>query len=175
MNECPSPETVALARRLYLDGEPVRSILARTAIKTGMLQRCLDGEYPDGSGVQPARIPRRNAGVRAGQRQGGRAALVARMWRTAERQVEEIENSLMESGIALAERESNARTLAVVARTLRELAAVDDARKTSGKAAPKDRDDVSVPRNIDDLRRALAKKLDEFVAREAARVSDDAQ
>jgi hypothetical protein len=175
MIEAPSPETVALARRLYLEGERVRAIIARTGITIGVLHRCLEGDHPDGSGVKPARIPRRHAGVRVRHRKGSRAALVARMWRTAERQVEEIEGSLKESGLALAERESNARTLAVVARTLRELSAVDDARKQAGKAAPKDSHDDAVPRNIDDLRRALAKKLDEFVAREEARLPDDAQ
>ena len=53
------------------------------------------------------------------------------MWRTAERQVEEIEDRLAVAGLELAERESNARMLAIVAKTLRELAAVDE--KARGK------------------------------------------
>ena len=66
--------------------------------------------------------------MRVRHRMGSRAALVSRMWRTAERQVEEIEDRLAVAGLELAERESNARTLAIVAKTLRELAAVDEAR-----------------------------------------------
>ena len=69
----------------------------------------------------PLPIPQRRPGVHDRHRKGSRAALVARMWRTAERQVEEIEDRLQAAGLELAERESNARTLAVVARTLREL------------------------------------------------------
>ena len=91
------------------------------------------GAYPDGSGVAPRRSQRRKPGVRVRHRTGSRAALVARMWRTAERQVEEIEDRLKAAGLELAERESNARTLAIVARTLRELAAVDEAKKPRGK------------------------------------------
>ena len=61
------------------------------------------------------------------------------MWRTAERQVEEIEDRLQAAGLELAERESNARTLAIVAKTLRELAAVDEARsRARARAQPKD-------------------------------------
>ena len=67
-------------------------------------------------------------------RAGSRAALVARMWRTAERQVEEIEERLKSAGLEPAEREGNARTLATLARTLRELAAFDEAKKPRGKA-----------------------------------------
>ena len=88
MTEIPTPEQVALARRGYIERVPVRTILAEVAIKLGTLYRCIDGEFPDGSGIAPAPLPRRYAGVRVRHRMGSRAALVARMWRTAERQVE---------------------------------------------------------------------------------------
>ena len=172
MTEAPSPATVALVRRRYLAGAAVKDIVAEAGITRVMLDRCLKGEFADGSGAVPVPIARRHA--RARRPTGSRAALVARMWRTAERQVEEIEDRLKATGLELAERESNARTLAVVARTLRELAVVDEARQARGKGAAKDRDDDAVPRNIDELRRALAKKLDEFVAGRSASVRDDA-
>jgi AcrR family transcriptional regulator len=167
MTETPTPEQVALVRRRYLERATVRAILAEAGVKLGTLYRCLYGDFPDGSGIEPAPIPLRHAGRRIRQRMGSRAALVARMWRTAERQVEEIEDRLKAAGLELAERESNARTLAVVAKTLRELSVFDQAQKSRGKRALDDSDDDSVPRNIDDLRRSLAEKLEAFVARSA--------
>ena len=132
--------------------------------------------YPDGSGVKPAPIPQRRK-VRVRPRTGSRAALVSRMWRTAERQVEEIEDRLRIAGLELAERESNARTLAIVAKTLRELAVFDEARKPPNKKAQDDDDDNpnSVPRNVEDLRRALAEKLERFVAGTASSIPGGAE
>jgi hypothetical protein len=169
----PTPDVVAFVRRRYAEGVPIRVIVAESGIKNlNILYRCFAGHYPDGSGINPAPIPQRRQGVRVRHRLGSRAALVSRMWRTAERQVEEIEDRLAVAGIELAERESNARTLAIVAKTLRELAAVDD--KPRGKETAKDDDDEAPPRNIDDLRRALAEKLEAFVAGTVADVPDDA-
>jgi hypothetical protein len=172
----PTPEAVALARRLYLDGEPAKAIIAKTGLgSTGTLDRCLAGDFPDGSGIKPAPLPRRRAGVRVRHRMGSRAALIARMWRTAERQVEEIEDRLKASGLGLDERESNARTLAVVAKTLRELSAFDQAKKPRDKEAQDQDDDNPVPRNIEDLREALARKLAAFVDGRPSRVPDNAE
>jgi hypothetical protein len=175
MADTPTPDVVALARRLYDEGEPVRAILATTGLKLGVFYRCLAGHYPDLSGLTPAPMALRRPGVRVRHRIGSRAALVARMWRTAERQVGEIEARLRTAGLELAERESNARTLAIVAKTLRELSAVDEEKKTRGKEAAKDDDDDAVPRNIDDLRRELARKLEAFVAGAANPVPGDAE
>jgi len=183
LHDIPSPEQVALGRKLYLDRAPVKTIPVTTGIRSlGVLYRCLDGDFPDGSGIAPAPIPRRRAGVRMRQRMGSRAALVARIWRTSEKQVEEIEERLKGAGLALDERESNARTMATLVKTLRELTAIDEARKPRGKGAQgsgKDRDhddnlDDPAPRNIDDLRQSLARKLEAFVAGTASPVPDDA-
>jgi hypothetical protein len=178
MADTPTPETVALARRRYAERRPVKAILAETGLKLGALYRCLAGDFADGSGVPPAPIALRRAGVRIRQRLGSRAALVTRMWRTAERQVEEIERRLRSAGVELGERESNARTLAVVARTLRELSAVDEAAKPRSRGRgeePKHNDDDAVPRDIDELRRELARKLVAFVAGTEDRVSGEAE
>jgi hypothetical protein len=172
MTDIPTPEQVALVRRRYACGDKVRDIVAETGIALGTLYRCIDGDFPDGSGIEPAPLPRRHTGMRIRHRAGSRAALVARMWKTAERQVEEIEDRLKAAGLELAERESNARTLAIVAKTLRELAAVDEAERSRGKKAAKDDDDESVPRNVEDLRQALARKLEAFVAGTADAVPD---
>lgn len=175
MADIPTPEQVALSRRLYVRGETVRAILAAAGIKLGTLYRCLAGHFPDGTGIDPAPIALRRTGVRVRHRRGSRAALVTRMWRTAERQVEEIEERLKAAGLELAERESNARTLAIVAKTLRELSAFDEAKKTRGKEVSKDDDDDAMPRNVDDLRQALARKLDAFVAGRSGRVPGGAE
>jgi hypothetical protein len=137
------------------------------------MYRCLAGEYPDGSGAAPAPIPRRRPAVRSYRRAASRVALVGSIWRTAQKQVEHIEDRLDAAGLPLAERESNARMLAVVARTLRELAAVDEANKPR-KNNPKNDDDELPPRNVDELRQALSRKLEAFIARSGDGVSDDA-
>jgi hypothetical protein len=160
----PAPETVALARRLYIEQVAVKDILAETGLKLNTFYRCIAGRFPDGSGIAPAPIAQRRAGVRVRHRLGSRAALIKRMWRTAERQVEDIERRVRDAGLELTERESNARMLATVARTLRELAAVDDAKRARGKDAAKDDNDDAAPRNIDELRRSLAEKLEAIVA-----------
>lgn len=176
MADIPTPEQAALARRLYRQGASLKTILADTRLTRAAVYRCLAGDYPDGSGVAPAPIPLRHARARAARdktsrQTTGRAALIARMWRAAERQVDEIEQRFESLGLGRGEREGegNARTLAVVAKTLRDLAAFDEAgkardRRLRGNEAPKDDNDEAVPRNIEDLRRALARKLDAFVA-----------
>ncbi len=167
MAYAPTPDVVALVRRRYAEGAFVKTIIAESGIKNlNIIYRCVAGLYPDGSGVKPAPIPQRRQGVRVRHRLGSRAALVARMWRTAERQVEEIEDRLAVAGLELAERESNARTLAIVAKTLRELAAVDEAEQPrQGKKQPSDDDidDDPVPRDIDEFRRELARRINALV------------
>ncbi|MEA2981192.1 MAG: hypothetical protein QOF09_3015 [Alphaproteobacteria bacterium] len=167
MAYAPPPETVALVRRRYAEGAFVNAIVAESGIKNlNIIYRCVAGLYPDGSGVKPAPIPQRRQGVRVRHRMGSRAALVSRMWRTAERQIEEIEDRLAVAGLELVERESNARTLAIVAKTLRELSAVDESDKPrKGKKQPSD-DDIDndpVPRDMDEFRRELARRINALV------------
>ena len=105
MAYAPPPDVVALVRRRYAEGAFVNAIVAESGIKNlSILYRCVAGLYPDGSGVKPAPIPQRRKGVRVRPRTGSRAALVSRMWRTAERQVEEIEDRLAVAGLEIAER-----------------------------------------------------------------------
>lgn len=166
MAETPTPDVVALARRRYADGTPVKAIVAECGINKLTVYRCLAGDFADGSGVKPAPIPKRRPSPPVRRRAGSRAALVTRMWRTAERQVEEIEDRLAIAGLELAERESNARTLAIVAKTLRELAAVDEAEQSrNSKKQPPDHDidDDPVPRDIDEFRRELARRINALV------------
>jgi hypothetical protein len=160
------PERVALARRRYTEGATVKSICVEAGnISVDTLYRCLDGEFDDGSGPRPAPIPRRKSGVRVRRKRADRAALVQRLWRTADRQVLEIEQRLQASGLEPTEREGNARTLATLVKTLRELAAFDEAQaRRGGKAHKDDDDDDPVPRDIDEFRREIARRIDALVA-----------
>lgn len=92
-----------------------------------------------------------------------RARLLARLWRAAERQVEEIETRMRRADGAGAEppprasadAEKDARALALIARTLRELVAAED--DAAAKPA-KDADDTV--RDLDEFRRELARRLE---------------
>jgi hypothetical protein len=173
MAEIPTPETVALVRRRYREDAAQRDISAESGVTSqNVLYRCLAGEFPDGSDELLEAIPLRRPGRRL--HRGSRASLVARMWHAAERQVADIEERMVAAGLEPAERESNTRMLAVVARTLRELNAVVE-RKRTRKDTTRNGDDESPPRNIEELRQELAQKLQEFVAREADEIPDDAE
>lgn len=177
MPKIPPPETVARVRRAYVDGMPVGTICTECGVTRDTLYACTDGRHPDGSGSEPAPIPRRRAGRRRRSREDTRADLVDRLWRTAERQVDEIDKRLEAAGLEPAEGEGNARTLAIVVKTLRDLSALDAAGKAPGRGPGQEAandDDDAVPRNIDDLRRELARKLEAFVAGEQDPVSGDA-
>jgi hypothetical protein len=116
--------------------------------------------------------PRKRAAVQTGEKlSANRSALVKRMWCAAEAQVSEIENRLLDDSSAPLERERDARVLAVLAKTLRELSALEQAKPRKQSAAHTD--DESVPRDIDALRRSLAQKLEALVARSPAGVSDE--
>ena len=93
---------------------------------------------------------------------GDRAALVKRMWRAADTQVREIENRLLRDAPEPLERERDARVLAVLAKTLRELSALDETREDKQTVTPVD--DDAVPRDMGELRRSLARKLEALVA-----------
>ena len=162
-----------MVRRRYVEGASLRTITAETGVKNHVIYRCLAGDFADGSGVPPAPIARRKPGVRAAAR-GARSALVARLWRAAERQVREVEKTMKAAGIDVSKRHSNARMLAVVIKTVRDLASLDEANK-SGKEAANEHDDDAVPRNVEDLRRALAEKLERFVAERHSRIAGGSQ
>ncbi|MEW6451176.1 MAG: hypothetical protein AB1490_11030 [Pseudomonadota bacterium] len=170
MMETIPPETVALARRSYAEGVSVSRILAETGISLGTFYAVCDGKFDDGGGAKPAPLPRRRIvmGRRRKAVRAPRVSLVARLWRTAERQVREIETRLDADAQEPEERERDARVLAVLVKTLRELQAFDDAkgkRKSKEKAA---QEPVSDDRDIDEFRRDLARKIDQLAAQYSA-------
>lgn len=116
-----------------------------------------------------SKSPSRKAGSGTPALSADRAALVGRMWRAADAQVREIEDRLAQEAPEPDARERDARLLAVLARTLRELSALE-APKQKQTAAPAD--DDAVPRDLDELRRSLARKLEALIAGRTADIPD---
>ncbi|MFC7399675.1 hypothetical protein ACFQU1_20905 [Chelatococcus sp. GCM10030263] len=87
---------------------------------------------------------------------GDRGALVSRLWHTAEAQLREVARHLKDGVAEPSEREKDARTLAVLVKTLRELIALE-AERQAGAAPSEEESDV---RDLDDFRRELAERID---------------
>jgi hypothetical protein len=157
---------VALVRRRYVEGDAIAAIKAETGITSNAtFYACLDGRYDDGSGAElplPC-IPRRRNGQRTTRTQPRRKALIARIWRNAEAQVEKIEARLAQHEFAPKVAERDARALAVLVRTLRELAAFAELRPAANKEPKGQPDDDRPPRDLDELRRELARRMHAFV------------
>jgi hypothetical protein len=156
-----SPETIARVRQDYADGVPVAQICTRNKVSSGVAYKCVDGIPPGADRLPP--IPRRQSRPPRRPRTpvASRKALVARLWRSAKNQVHEVEERLARADQPPPERERDARLLAVLVKTLRELTALDRAQndQTATKDAPRD-DDDAVPRDLDELRRELARRVD---------------
>ncbi len=170
-----SPEQVARARQMYLDGEPVARIRKVCEMSEGTLYYWFDGGPADGDlHLEP--LPRRSNGIKRARRRrrlsGDRVALVGRLWRTAEAQVRDIEDRLARHQQQPDERERDARTLAVLVKTMRELSALDD--QTGGAAPQPDSEHDDGPRDIDEFRRELARRMDAIVAARADRAPGEA-
>ncbi|MPZ55034.1 MAG: hypothetical protein GEU91_00795 [Rhizobiales bacterium] len=171
------PETVAEIRRQYAGGDMVEAICRQFTLSRTTLYRCLD-RARDAEGKPLPKIPRRRSGVRR-QRvlTGDRTTLVARLWRTAEGQVREIEDRLARREQEPGERERDARVMALLSRTLRELIAADkvapSAPRPSQNAATDD--DDPVPRDLDELRRVVSRRLDGLIADAKATYPDEGE
>jgi hypothetical protein len=166
----PAPERIAAARSLYLEGVRVTEILKRTGFTSHQFYLWLSGGPPgtlgaDGKALPP--LPLRQPAL-AGERRlslaGTRAALVGRLWRAADRQAAEIEARLASAEAADKDRERDARTLAVLARTVRELLAIDSKHDKPAREAEQD---DPMPRDLDALRDALAARIGQLRAERA--------
>ncbi len=105
--------------------------------------------------------------VRRHRSRADRAQLVARLWNAAERQADAIAERLAACGATQADAGRDARILAVLVRTLKDLSACEAARVSptgEDRSHTTPRHDDTVPRDIDALRRALARRLDRLVA-----------
>ena len=115
------------------------------------------------AGPSPAIVreaaPRMGAGVPP-QSSQDRMALAQRIQAVVEREIAAVEQILTTLGASdPSETEGAARTLASLARTLRELVHLDTPQTTSEPV-----DDHSIPRDLDEFRRALARRLDRLVS-----------
>jgi hypothetical protein len=159
----PSLDVIHRARQDYAGGEmPVADICRKHGMSRRDLYACLDGGGPSGEHQLPP-ISRRGGGARSGRRRrlsGNRVAIVRRLWRTAEAQVRDIEDRLLQDKQEPDERERDARMLAVLVKTLRELSALNE---SQGEPPTTAGDHDEVPRDIDEFRRELARRMDAFV------------
>ena len=170
------PARGALARRLYLEGASMAEIRRQTGLSSATVYYWIDRERgPDGTtlfnpvprrtappvGGQPAKARSSDKLPPAASGKPDRRGLLKRLWRAAERQIDEIEGRLARAAepgdqAPRPEPEKDARALAVMARTLRELTALEAEAKKRRKA--KDQD--GTVRDLDTFRRELARRLD---------------
>ncbi|PTM38746.1 hypothetical protein [Bosea sp. 124] len=97
----------------------------------------------------------------------GRKAVVTKLWRAAKRQLDAHEARLDELPKGAAASEADAKALAVLARTVRELVALEAA--TLGRE-DKSNDDLSSTaglRHVAELRRELARRMERLIAEDA--------
>lgn len=172
------PVQAALLRQLYAAGVPLAEIVRRTGHGRKTLYRWLDHDIaPDGSAVfspvprRRPRVPALHRAARAGTAPA-RAQLLARLWSAAERQVAQIEARIAALGAdGVGDSEKDVRALAVLARTLRELTALETAPRArrpgaGGTAAPgvppasEGEGDGAAFRDLDAFRSELARRLD---------------
>lgn len=155
------PEAALHARQMYLDGCKIADIRRASGLTLNQVYLWLKGG-PERCGARPLpEIPRRLPQSASGGPRTRRATLIARMMNAAERQVREIEEKLVVSDDELEGRERNARVLAVLVKTLSELSAADTRKPRARARKPKvEDDDDAIPRDIDELRRELSRRLD---------------
>lgn len=172
------PENALRARQMYEEGATAREIVAETKLSTWALYHWIAGG-PKTMGVPalPA-LPKRRMVVPRKIVKEDRLALVHRMMKAAERQVYDIEMRLAGTHQALGDRERDARTLAVLAKTMQSLTALDALHepKTGGrkKQIADDDDEDLIPTDIDALRRELSQRMEAMAAGNPAGVSDTA-
>ena len=93
-------------------------------------------------------------------------------------QVKQIGKRLAEDGVPLTERERQTRSLAVLAKTMRELIAIEAAEVEARKLRRHQKlqtqsDDNSFPRDIDELRRELTQRINALIDARQAGAADE--
>ena len=166
------PAMAQLARQLYLDGAPIAEIARRTALKPSQVYYWIDREVTS-DGTVTLKPAARRVTLAPGTRSASpaRGHLLSRLWRAAERQLDEIEQRLAAAvppeadapagpPRPAADAEKDARALAVLARTLRELSALEAEAHKSRKVKAED----DAVRDLDTFRRELARRLERLRA-----------
>lgn len=176
------PEAAQRARQMYAEKALIGDILDATGLTKRTLYRWLDGG-PIHEGERPLPpVPRRKQGARPERiLKDERVHLIARLMTGAQTLVREIELRLAKGGTTPKDNADDSRSFAALTRTLRELTALDalndrDAPQ-SGPQQNDEPDDDEVPRDIEEFRRELARRINAFVDEQEGRhggVSGDA-
>jgi hypothetical protein len=161
----PSREQIERARDMYGHGFTVSRILAACDMALGTLYYWLDG------GARRKQV----IGKRRRPLETSRVSLAARLWRTAEGQVRDIEERLSRPCGSAVERERDVRMLSILVRSLRDLALFDPGAPAQGPTHAAPVDDDPVPEDMDEFRNELARRIRGFLAqRQAQRAAEAA-
>lgn len=177
-----TPEAIAQAKHLYEQTlAPVNDIIDMLGVGKPRFYRLVKAEGWKGrrasagtfqfarAVVDAAALPAAASGSASKALAEARVALAARIQNAAEREIEAIERLLAVMAPAdNAEADRTARTLASVARALREIAALNQPEEV---APPDEADPDPVPSDIDEFREALARRIESFIA--ARRAAND--
>jgi hypothetical protein len=159
------PENATRARQMYADGATVAAIKAETGLSHHQLYHWLEGAPQRAGGSLLPPLPKRRIVKRTRISAGDRLSVVARIMRSAERHVAEIDRRISTGND---KGEKDARALALLARTIRELTAVDamnrELEQPKMGAAANDDDDDRPPDDIDEFRNELARRINALVA-----------
>ena len=97
----------------------------------------------------------------------GRKAVIGKLWKAAQTQLEAHEAHLAELPAGTAASETDAKTLATLARTVRELVALDSAAAGEGGKSEDDPSPAEGVRRVEELRNELGRRLAALAAEEA--------
>jgi hypothetical protein len=98
----------------------------------------------------------------------GRHRIVSQLWRAAERQVNAVEARLLTLADEPLALEREAKTLGIIARTVRELLAIEEEKaKAKGAGKADDSNQPDAARTVAEFRRELAEKLEQLRAERA--------
>jgi hypothetical protein len=95
---------------------------------------------------------------------GGRTAVISKLWKAAQTQLASHEAHLAELPAGTAASEADAKTLATLARTVRELVALDSAAAGEGGQSEDDPSPAEGLRRVAELRRELARRMERLIA-----------
>ena len=111
--------------------------------------------------------PQPAAGLKSRRKVISRKAVVGQLWRAAKRQIDTHEEHLADLPKGTTASEADAKALAVLARTVRELVAIEEppaTRKDKRSDDPSAADDL---RHVAQLRQDLARRLEALAAQDA--------
>lgn len=94
----------------------------------------------------------------------GRKAVIGKLWKAAQAQLDAHEAHLAELPAGTAASEVDAKTLATLARTVRELVALDTAAAGEGGKSEDEPSPAEGLRRVEELRRELARRMERLIA-----------